>query len=235
MADSLPIRIKICGVTSPVDAYAACASGATHIGLNFHPKSPRSVNLEQARAILATLPPQLTPVAVCVDHAEHEILALAHTLGIAWVQLHGDHPFEAVTPLRAAGLNIILARRIPDPNAVEALAAALVAISHRDLLPDALLVDAHVPGQPGGTGVSLTDAILNRLARFSWAPALDTPPLPGRLPPLILAGGLNPANIADRLQRIRPAMVDAASGVESAPGRKDPDLIQAFCAAVRSA
>ena len=196
----------------------ACAElGADWIGLNFHRPSPRYVAPEIAARIIAALPPNVTTAGVFVDRSPADVADLAEHLGLRAVQLHGNEPVEALAVLR--GRLVIRAFRLRTADGWRIITDFL---SHAEDLghpPDGILVDAYVPGLPGGTGMAIDDGLLD--AR---------PPLPR----LILAGGLTPENVAERIARIRPWMVDVASGVESIPGRKDPAAVAAFIRAVRS-
>ena len=214
------MRVKICGLTSVDDALAAAEAGADWIGLNFHPPSPRRVELEVARRIIEALPPSCEAVGLFVNRPAVEVAALAEWLRLEILQLHGSEPIEDLPFL--AGFRVVRAFRIADDASLNAMAdyARRAADSGHPL--HAVLVDAFVPGQFGGTGHSIDEDLLDRLsARMA------------ELPPLILAGGLTPSNVASRAGRVRPWMVDVAGGVETAPGRKDRDLVRAFIAAAR--
>jgi phosphoribosylanthranilate isomerase len=212
------VRVKICGLTR-VDEAVACASlGADWIGLNFHPGSVRYVAPEEARAIALALPGPAKAVGIFVDRPAAEVAMLADRAGIGVVQLHGDEPPEDL--LELGSLQVVRAFRLERAAGWSRVAAYLARAEALGRLPDAVLVDAQVPGQPGGTGVVIADEVLDSI-----------PPLPR----LILAGGLTPENVAARVGRARPWMVDVASGVESAPGRKDLARVEAFIRAVREA
>ena len=212
------VRVKICGLTR-VDEAVACASlGADWIGLNFHPGSARYVAPDEARAIALALPGRATAVGIFVDRPAAEVAMLAARAGIGVVQLHGDEPPEDLPEL--GSLQVVRAFRLERAAGWSRVALYLARAEALGRLPDAVLIDAQVPGQPGGTGVMIADEVLDSM-----------PPLPR----LILAGGLTPENVAERVGRARPWMVDVASGVESAPGRKDLARVEAFIRAVREA
>jgi phosphoribosylanthranilate isomerase len=212
------VRVKICGLTR-VDEAVACASlGADWIGLNFHPGSARYVAPEAARAIALALAGPATAVGIFVDRPAAEVAMLADRAGIGVVQLHGDEPPEDL--LELGSLQVVRAFRLERASGWRRVALYLARAEALGRVPDAVLVDAQVPGQPGGTGVVIADEVLDSI-----------PPLPR----LILAGGLTPENVAERVGRARPWMVDVASGVESAPGRKDLARVEAFIRAVREA
>jgi len=202
------IRVKICGITRPEDALAAADAGADAIGLVFA-ESPRRVTPEQARDVLAALPPLVTPVALFVNEAPERIRATCGTLGIGTVQLHGDEAPDLARQL--AGLCVIKAFHIGEEADLDAL---------RGYPAAAYLLDAKAAGKRGGTGVLL-----------DWTLAAQATAL-GRI---ILAGGLRPENVAEAIRRVGPYGVDVSSGVEAEPGRKDPAKVHAFVAAARAA
>jgi phosphoribosylanthranilate isomerase len=211
------VRIKVCGLTTTADALACASAGADWIGLNFHPGSPRRVDLGLAAEIIAALPPTVEAVGLFVDRPPGEVASIAERLGLRIVQLHGREPVEDLVALRP--LRVIRAFRLDSPAAIERMALELRRADALGAPPEAVLVDAYVPGVAGGTGQAIAADLLGLL-----------PPLPR----LILAGGLSPENVAARVARVRPWMVDVASGVESSPGRKDPDRVAAFIRAARS-
>ena len=210
------IRVKICGVTTPGDARAAVDLGADAVGLNFYPKSPRFLTPSQAAAVVRALSPFTAPIGVFVGMTFRQVCAVAYQLGLRGVQTYDDappsedpFPFAHVPSFRvkdAAGLDFV--RRFVE------IAAGL------GRPPAAVLIDSYVDGQMGGTGHR---APWDLLAGFD----------PGV--PVVLAGGLTPENVAEAVAVVRPWGVDVASGVESAPGRKDPDRVARFVLAVRAA
>jgi phosphoribosylanthranilate isomerase len=212
------VRVKICGLTCVEDAQFCAEMGADWIGLNFHPASPRYVERSIAAEIIDSLPERVSVVGVFVDRPPKEVAGVVERLGLDIVQLHGQEPPEDLLQLR--GVRVIRAFRLNHPSAWEAVRGYLARADALGRSLDGVLIDAYVAGQPGGTATSITDEILD-----------CRPPLAH----LILAGGLTPHNVADRVARVRPWMVDVASGVESAPGRKDPDLVAAFIQAARCA
>jgi phosphoribosylanthranilate isomerase len=211
------VRIKICGLTQADEALACIAAGADWIGLNFHPASPRFVDVAKAREIVAALPQPSRVVGLFVDRRSEEVCAVARKLGLSIVQLHGHGPPEDLLVLR--GLRIICAFRLGEVADISRMNEFLSRAREIGRSPDAVLIDAYVPGQAGGTGVQIAIEVLDLI-----------PPLPR----LILAGGLTPENVAHRVARVRPWMVDVASGVEAAPGLKDPAKVAAFIHAARS-
>lgn len=195
-----PVRVKICGVTRLDDALLAASLGADALGFNFWPGSKRFVDPDAARAIVDRLPPFVTAVGVFVNQPPTEVLATAARAGLSTVQLHGDEPWEDVNgyPIPA-----IKALRLAGP---ESLADA-----HRYRVR-ALLLDAPSAGF-GGSGATCDWALAREVAARST---------------VILAGGLGPDNVAAAVRAVRPWAVDVASGVESAPGVKDPDRLARF-------
>lgn len=207
-------RVKICGITNPEDAAVAIEAGADALGFNAWPRSKRFVDLKAQSAWIAELPPYVTRVAVVVSPNEAEAGAIAALPFIDAIQFHGD---EAPA----------FCRRFA--RSKRAFFKA-VGVENEQSLADPgrfgtanLLLDAHAPGTYGGTG-SVIDWDL--AARFVRAhPDLR----------VVLSGGLSPGNVVDAVRIVRPYGVDVASGVESAPGRKDPGAVRDFVAAVRAA
>ena len=205
------VRVKICGVTTPADAAFAIDAGADAVGLNFYPRSPRYVTDEQAEQIVRGLPPFGATVGVFVDAADDVMRATAQTLGLFGVQTYRPVlPSSSFAP--AAHIPAFRVNTVTDLDAIRD------AVVRRR--PAAVLIDSFVAGEMGGTGHR---APWHLLAGFD----------PGV--PVILAGGLTPANVAEAIRVVRPWGVDVASGVESAPGRKDPAKVVAFIRAVRAA
>lgn len=211
------VRIKICGLTRVDEALACVQAGADCIGLNFHASSPRFVEPPQAREIVAAIPRPSQAVGLFVNRPAEEVVRVADRLGLRAVQLHGDEPPEDLLVLDRFW--IIRAFRLGCGDDVRALRDYLDRAVAVGRAPDAVLVDAYVSGQAGGTGTLVAEDLLSLIPS---------------LPRLILAGGLTPENVADRIARVRPWMVDVASGVESSPGRKDPEKVRAFIRAARS-
>jgi phosphoribosylanthranilate isomerase len=213
-----PVRVKVCGLRTPGEALAAAEAGADWIGLNFHPPSPRYVDIDTAAAIVAALPSSARAVGLFVDRPPSEVASVASRLGLRIVQLHGAEP--AADLLALAGFTLIRAFRLADASSIDRMLSYLQEAADLGRAPDAVLVDAFVAGLPGGTGRSIADELLDALPS---------------LPRLILAGGLTPENVGERVARVRPWMVDVAGGVESAPGRKDPARVAAFIRAASDA
>jgi phosphoribosylanthranilate isomerase len=201
-------RIKICGITRPEDARMAAESGADAIGLVFYAPSPRCISPEQARAIIAAVPPFVTVVGLFVDPAPDEVEAVRRLCSLGLLQFHGD---EAPDFCRGFGLPYIKAARVgADTNLVQYLSGYHAA--------QGWLLDAYHEQLYGGTGEAFDWKLIPRdLAR-----------------PLILSGGLTPDNVGAAVRQVRPWAVDVSSGVEAAKGIKDAAKIAAFIAGVRN-
>lgn len=202
-------RIKICGITRPEDAQAAASLGVDAIGLVFHEDSPRSVDIARAAAIAEALPPFVDAVALFVDAGPAAVRDVLATVRIDVLQFHGE---EAPEYCRAFGLPYIKAVRMREGVDLEAA-------GHRYADACALLLDAWSPGAPGGTGTS-----------FPWR-ALPA----GLRLPVMLAGGLHAANVAEAMSIMRPYGVDVSSGVEASGGIKDRARMREFARAVMRA
>lgn len=210
------VLVKVCGVTSVEDAAACAELGADFVGLNFHPGSPRFVSEPLAAEMVKTLPESTRAVGVFVDRSPAEVVRIAEAVGLKIVQLHGDEPPEDL--LELGRFQIIRAFRPRPDEGWQRVGEHLRRLVMLGRPPWAILIDTFVPGAAGGTGQLIDPRLLD-----SWI----------EYPQVILAGGLNPANVAGRIAQVRPWMVDVASGVESEPGRKDRDAVAAFIRAVR--
>lgn len=201
--------VKICGITRVEDALAAARAGAHAIGLVFYRASPRFVTPQRAAQIVRRLPPFITTVGVFVDAPAQEVRAVLAQVPLELLQFHGAEPPAFC---RQFGRPYVKAVRVrPGVDLLQ------YARDYHDA--KALLLDAHVEGLHGGSGVA-----------FDWS--LIPPDLPL---PVILSGGLTPQNVAQAVRRVRPSAVDVSSGVESAKGVKDAARIAAFVKGVRSA
>jgi len=207
MRDPSRTRIKICGITTVETAQAAVEAGADAIGLMVVEASPRYVDADRTEIVVRHLPPLVEPVRVFRDAAPEDVTAWRGRL----VQLHGDEGELYIADLKRWRRDALIIRGFRfSQEAVERWARC------PDV--DALLID----GSSGGEGQAFDHAPL--------AAMMD-----GIEKPVILAGGLDPENVGEAIQTVRPYAVDVSSGVESTRGVKDPDLIRAFCAAVRAA
>ncbi|MGA9884775.1 MAG: phosphoribosylanthranilate isomerase [Candidatus Acidiferrales bacterium] len=205
------MRIKICGITSLTDARRAVASGADFLGFNFYPPSPRYVTPAKARRIVKKLPKGIAAVGVFVNEPEEKMLEIARTVGLKYLQLHGDEPPAEVARLQRA-FPVIKAVRVKKPFRAAQLS--------RYRNANALLLDGFDRHLRGGAGKTFDWKIAN-LANFRAR--------------IFVAGGLAPENVADAVRVARPFAVDVSSGVESRPGKKDPARLKAFARAVQSA
>jgi phosphoribosylanthranilate isomerase len=201
------VEVKICGLTTVDDAVRCTEAGADALGLNFWPGSPRHVDVPTARAIVEACGDQATMVGVFVDFTLDQVREILQETGTQWAQLHGDETPGLVAELLPHAYKAI---GVKDGSAIELV---------REYPGEHLLLDASVPGMPGGTGRT-----------FDWAIAASV----AKERKLTLAGGLTPDNVADAVRAVRPFRVDVASGVESAPGRKAPDLVKRFIEAAKS-
>ncbi|MBU6260160.1 MAG: phosphoribosylanthranilate isomerase [Burkholderiales bacterium] len=201
-------RIKICGLTREADVDAAIEAGADALGFVLYAKSPRHVDLARAAALAARLPPFVTPVLLFVNASPHELHRAAEVLPQALLQFHGDETPEVCA---AAARPWIRAARI-------APGFDLLDFAARFHGAQALLLDAHVEAYGGGGKV------------FDWSLIPPDVPLP-----VVLSGGLSPANVIDGVLALRPWAVDVSSGVEISKGVKSGPLMRRFCLAVREA
>ncbi len=216
----LRFHVKICGITSAADARVAADAGADAVGLNFYPKSPRFVSLDQARAIVHALPSDTVKVGVFVNSSPGDVRRVFEDIGLDLVQLHGDETPEDIERLK--DLPVVRALRLTGAG-LPPLVDYVTGCQDLGVVLEGVLIDSFQRGVYGGTGLTA-----------DW-PLLC--PLNGVLMgvPLILAGGLSPANVAAAIRQVRPAAVDTASGVESSPGQKDPNLVRQFVTAARGA
>jgi phosphoribosylanthranilate isomerase len=201
-------RIKICGITREQDLDVAVLAGADAVGFVLYERSPRHVTLDRAAALADRLPPFVTPVCLLVNAEPEFARQVTAVLPQALLQFHGD---ETPAQCDAAGRPYLRAAR---------MAPGFDLLDFATQYPNAagLLLDAHVEGYGGGGKV------------FDWSL------IPAGVPrPVVLSGGLNPANVIDGVLGVRPWAVDVSSGVESAKGIKDAALVRRFCEAVREA
>jgi phosphoribosylanthranilate isomerase len=242
-------KLKICGITTADDALLAAEAGADAIGVNFYEKSPRYIHADQAAEIVERLresysADQVQIYGVFVNASLDDILWTIREANLYdpdmgfGIQLHGDEPPELLRDLHQQGLGrtgelLQVLGHVPEVPVVRALrckgadltqhSSYLQTCQQLGALPQAILLDAYVPGAYGGTGE-----------------ALDWPALHAARPkllnlPIVLAGGLTPANVAEAIRSAQPDAIDVASGVESAPGIKDAAKVYAFAAAAKKA
>jgi phosphoribosylanthranilate isomerase len=217
-------RIKFCGVTRPEDAVAAAAAGADAMGMLFYKASSRYVTVEQAKRILAVLPPFVTPVGLFVDSSIEEIRAISRQLNLRHIQLSGQEPPELISQLM--DMVVLKAIHVQRDHLSSVLSTWRRAIATHSLSNlRGLLLETHAAA-PGGTGVEndwVTIAAAQRSGEFEG------------LPPIITAGGLTPANVAGVVRQLHPWAVDVSSGIESSRGIKSIEKMGQFIAAVRDA
>ena len=199
------VRVKICGITNREDALKAANLGAWALGFNFYKKSPRFIAPAKAKKIMQDLPPFVTPVGIFVDQPLGAIRDIIEHCNLGAVQLHGVEDHHFCHRLRRYGAKIIKVFKVGedfDPSILS------------DYHVDAFLFDTLVEGEAGGTGKT-----------FNWRLLKD---IKGQHRPFILSGGLTPQNVIGLVNEMKPYAVDVASGVESAPGKKDHRLLKDF-------
>ncbi len=200
-------KIKICGITNIEDALCAVEAGADALGFVFYEKSPRNVTPEVVKQIVAMLPPFVTTVGLFVNTASEKIKTIMAFTGLNTIQLHGD---ETPADCSLSPYRVIKAVRVKNADSLVGISAYKVS---------ALLLDAWSDDQYGGSGES-----------FDWQLAKQFT----AQVPLILAGGLNPDNIAQAITMVKPYAVDVSSGVEISPGYKDHQKIKHFIQQVKN-
>jgi len=201
--------VKICGITREADAMAAARLGAHAVGFVFCAKSPRNVAIAAAKKLAGELPPFVTAVGLFVNPAAREVEGVLKEVSLNLLQFHGEETPEFCARF---GVPFIKAARVK-------AGLDLIQYAHHYRAARGLLLDAYVADTHGGTGTA-----------FDWSLIPSGMPLP-----VILSGGLNPANVGDAIRRVSPWAVDVSSGVEASPGVKDPQKIAAFMKEVRSA
>jgi phosphoribosylanthranilate isomerase len=202
------VKVKICGITNLADAQAAIDAGADLLGFNFYAGSARYVSPDTARSIVAAIRSDRrdpTLVGVFVNSPLDEVQSILREVNLDLAQLHGDEPIELIKQLQGRGFKAL---RPPSADEAENQAQAYAAANE-----PALLIDAHHPGEYGGTGQVGDWSVAAKIARHY---------------PILLAGGLTPDNVAQAIAQVRPWGVDVASGVESAPRKKDVQKMRRF-------
>ncbi len=195
-------RVKICGITSPEDALIAVEAGADALGFVFYQESPRHIFPEEAARIINLLPPFVQAVGLFVNETPETVNQISRICRLGLVQLHGD---ETPDYCRKIEQRIMKAFRVRTLTCLDPIAG---------YHPTACLLDAYSPSFYGGTGTS-----------FNWEIAQAARQRGHRI---VLAGGLTPDNVAEAIRQVQPYGVDVSSGVESAPGKKDPDKVRRF-------
>jgi len=213
--------IKICGITNLEDARAAVDAGADAVGFVFYEKSPRNIAADLAGEIISRLPPAVGKVGVFVNQFEDVICDVANKTGLTGVQLHGDDEDPHVAELivkRSARLKVFIGISMNHP-----FPEGWAMMWNPDKV-HAFIVDSGTKSKPGGTG-----------ATFDWHKHRHNIQVVSHLGKIVVAGGLTDVNAADCIHILHPWGMDVSSGVEAAPGKKDPGKIRAFVAAVRQA
>ena len=198
----LRTRIKICGVTRAEDALAAVGSGADALGFVFYPPSPRAVDIAMAKAAIETVPAFVSVTALFVNPTVEEVQSVLDNVRIDVIQFHGDEDDDFCRQFKRPYIKALRVRQASD----------VVASCMRFPSALAILLDSYKPGVPGGTGET-----------FDWSLVPETPSKP-----IILAGGLEPSNVASAVTQIRPFAVDVSGGVEASKGIKDHRKINDF-------
>ncbi|MGD9126417.1 MAG: phosphoribosylanthranilate isomerase [Planctomycetia bacterium] len=220
--DAPLLKIKICGITTPEDGLMVAEAGADAVGLNFYEPSPRYVTPERAIKITNVLPGHMIRIALFVNASIEQIFQVADQVPLDAIQLHGDETPEFLQQLHEKGIRRIVRAFRLGPDGLGPVLEYLEACRHLEASPDMVILDSYCSGEYGGTGQT-TD----------WEAAAQFAQLKDR-PQLLLAGGLSPENVAEAIRHVRPDGVDTASGVESSPGRKDPELVREFIAQVKT-
>jgi phosphoribosylanthranilate isomerase len=209
--------VKICGTTNLADALLAVEAGADAVGFVFGP-SKRRVTPEQVGLITRKLPGNIQKVGVIVNETPERIAEIIEVAGLTGVQLQGDESPEFTSELRSIS-PLLLVKTLQANAGIDTLASRMEPYCS---LVDAILLDSGSPAERGGTGKS-----------FAWKEAAAR--IAGMSIPVIVAGGLNPENVEEAIIALEPWGVDVVTGVESEPGKKDPEKVRAFVAAARRA
>jgi phosphoribosylanthranilate isomerase len=205
------VKVKICGITNWTDAQRAIEAGATLLGFNFYAKSPRYIAPAKAGRIVRRLPRHVFAVGVFVNESEPRMLAIARSVGLDRLQLHGDEPPATVARLT---------RTLPVIKAVRAGGSFRPAELAKFKRASAILLDGFDRRRRGGTGKTFDWRVARRAKRYAR---------------IFLAGGLTPENVGDAIRAAEPYAVDVCSGVEAKLGKKDPERIEALMRAVGAA
>jgi len=235
--------VKICGITNLEDARTAAEAGADALGFVFYEKSPRNVSPETVYEIVRQMPAQVEKVGVFVGGSPKNLPELAHDLGLTGAQLHLVQHIDSVNETTVSGLGCFppgFKRYTSMPaewfmesgdSAKRFVASAAQALESVRSLPEAeqvqnfvetIFLDSGSVQQPGGTGIT-----------FDWRKAAPIVEHMQQVVKVVIAGGLNPANVTEAIHVLKPWGVDVSSGVESKPGKKDPEKVRAFVSAVR--
>jgi len=217
--------VKICGITNLEDALTAVDAGADALGFVFYEKSPRKADPEKTREITAKLPQYVEKVGVFVDAEPEHIRAVVSRAALTIVQLHGEKSMNRIWADPRPIMECLGAVKVIPVIPGDSLKGdVLINPCLKEEKAFAILLDSRSNGASGGTGRT-----------FNWEATQGMVQFLGSLVPVIVAGGLTPTNVADAMRILKPWGVDVASGVEAVPGKKDPQKVRAFIAAVREA
>ncbi|MGD9949357.1 MAG: phosphoribosylanthranilate isomerase [Desulfobulbus sp.] len=208
-------RVKICGMTRLTDALCAVEAGVDALGFIFYPKSPRNIDLDTARAIIAQLPPFIDRVGVFVGEKPTRVMEIARYCGLNTIQLHGAETPDVCRQLASVlpCCRLLKAFRVGEHSTAGDIAPYAASVQ-------GYLLDTFAKDAVGGTGMAFDWALIERLQLSR---------------PFLLAGGLDCDNIRAALEQVAPYGVDANSGLEDAPGRKNHEKIRSFLTQVRQA
>jgi phosphoribosylanthranilate isomerase len=217
--------VKICGITNLEDALTVVEAGADAVGFVFYQKSPRKVDPETVRKIVEELPTKIEKVGIFVNESAERIDQSAQRAGLTAVQVYGRESVAGFIKYSQVQHNVRPCPKVIFVIPGEELSDGgfFIAEELKNAL-HAMLIDSSSAGQPGGTGT-----------QFDWEKARGLVEMLGLRIPTIVAGGLTPKNVGQALALLHPWGVDVSSGVESKPGKKDPEEVRAFIAAVRQA
>jgi len=204
--------IKICGVTTDACIDSCLSTGIETVGFNFYPPSPRALSIAQAKALRERLPRPVQAVGVFVRPDPAELAAIVQAVRLDIVQLHGTDA-DYWTHFQPPPVPLWLAQGVSSVADLKSIQLQLRLLRSMNIAVTAVLLDAKLPGQHGGTGTLAPWDVIQQ-AQFDV--------------PIILAGGLTPLNVRDAILEMKPAGVDVASGVESSPGHKDHQLVADF-------
>jgi phosphoribosylanthranilate isomerase len=210
--------VKICGMTNLEDALVAVEAGADAVGFVFYEKSPRKISVEAAREIVEKLPERVDKIGVFVNETPERVSTVADEAGLTAVQFHGD---EYERPEKYV-VNRTAFFCLPAIETIRKWKNSVFFTFHDFPNLAGIILDSGSKEERGGTGKT-----------FAWGEAYSFISTTGNLHPVIVAGGLTPANVGWAVGFLKPWGVDVASGVEARPGKKDPEKVRAFVKAVR--
>lgn len=212
------IKVKICGITNLKDAVYAAGLGADYLGFNFYEKSLRKVSTKMACAIISKIPAIIEPVGIFVDEETENLMAILKKVPLKLIQLHGTEQPEYIQGLKDKLIQENINIRLIKSFRIKAERSIVNIKRYLDIV-DFILLDAYVPGEPGGTGEV-----------FNWDIAIEAKEYGKQI---FLAGGLNPENIVEAINNVHPYAVDVCSGVERLPRRKDYDKMKLLISSVK--